>query len=112
MSQRGMLDGNSIQTAMKEIETMVVTADNSILSPQLKQIFDKLMSVIHQQAETIQCLDQKLECASDDIVKNTNEVYGMNKRILELERYSRKTCLIFNSIEIYPDPTSVALNIM
>lgn len=74
----------------------------------------KTMGDLHQEAkmeqvevagqlETLEAKQEELEEKQDGLLsrnaENANEVYALKERVLELERYSRKTCLIFNSVD-------------
>ena len=62
----------------------------------LKNIIGVLIDIVESQCKDMDRIKEK-QTESD------NEYYILSERILELKRYSRKTCLIINSIDVDED---------
>ncbi|MEL6143769.1 MAG: hypothetical protein AAFU67_19425 [Bacteroidota bacterium] len=72
---------------------------------ELKQLIRQLITTVANQNIEIADLKARQDVPEKAITANTNNIYDMSERVRTLERYSRKTCLIFSSIETGGDVT-------
>ena len=95
-----------MNTAKKLLNEDDLTNDN------VKKVLSSMMSIIEGQSNEIKFLKSELLSCKEQMVENTNDIHDLAMRTLELERYSRKTCLVFSNVEAYPDATTTVLSIM
>ena len=85
---------------------------DDLTNENVKQILVSMMKTIEDQSIEIKTLKGELLSCKEKTVENTNDIHDLAIRTLELERYSRKTCLVFSNVEAYPDATTTVLSIM
>ena len=64
-----------------------------------KDLLKKMIELIIKQHDEIKSLKQNQRKLQDMVVLNTNAIHKLDERTVELEKYSRKLCLIFHNIE-------------
>ena len=117
MSQRGMLDENEIPDCAatlnginQAVNLINDNGDCNIIA--LKGAVATLTELVHLQ----NCKTEELQYRQDRVEGKTakchNVVEDIEDRVLELERYSRKTCLIFNSFDVGENVWNTVLNHM
>ncbi len=74
----------------------------------LKSIIVTLLDINQDQNSNISHLTQRQANTESKVTGHDNSLYKLSERILELERYPRKLCLIFNNIDIGDDPTGLS----
>ena len=77
----------------------------------LKAAIRMLMKKVEQQDGVIAELKNNHHLMYESIKDHTNEIYSLSGRVIELERYSRKLCLIFSNVEL-ENPVATVLSIM
>lgn len=78
----------------------------------LKGAIRGLLDIIDEQSRTISHLKSGQVKNDNKLVELDNAVDDIKDRVLEVERYSRKSCLIFNSIDLGEDPINNVLDLM
>ena len=86
--------------------------DDCDLNPQARRIIEMLHDVIVNQAHEIASLNNELVQINKEVACKTNVINGLKERTLTLERYSRKTCLIFTNVAVNPDPKQNMISII
>ena len=94
--------------------TKLSTSEDDHLSLQfLKSTIINLTEIVKEQQSFIDHQAGQIQGFETIIQESKNEIYSLSKRVIDLERYSRKLCLIFDSLEVMNDGgLSSALNIM
>ena len=117
MSQRGMLDENEIPdcaATLNEINQAVNvikgSGDSNIIAP--KAAVATLTELVHLQNCKIEELQYRQDRVEGKKAECHNAVEDIKDRVLELERYSRKTSLIFNSFDVGENVWNTVLNLM
>ena len=72
----------------------------------MKDLMQKMMRMIIRQDGELRKLKQSQGHMKDMININTNAIHKLDERTVELEKYSRKLCLIFNKVECKGDALS------
>ena len=85
--------------------------DDNIEIQGLKKALTILMQTVQQQNIFIEELRSDQVTMKDDLIQHTNYLYSLSGRVTELERYSRKLCLIFTNVET-GNPMATVLSIM
>ena len=90
---------------MEEIQTTLNhIPDNDDNVKILKDVIANLTRVVEKQAQQILLLEAEHADIKQQVANNTNSIYEMSDRVRDLERYSRKLCLIFNAIDVGEHP--------
>ena len=113
---RGSIPGGM---AMNEIENeswngldMDPMSDTEDLSTEeLKNLVGKLMKIVQKQNKRIDAMEQILQATESRSIFNTNEINDLSNRVVELEKYSRKLCLIINNLEYSDNPLQDVLQL-
>ena len=90
----------------------LLNGQDDLTNDNVKQILVSMMKIIEDQSSEIKTLKDELLSCKEKTVENKNDIHDLAIRTLELERYSRKTCLVFSNVEAYPDATTTVLSIM
>ena len=77
-----------IDSIADEVEAMDDDTD-------LKQLIKKMMGHIQKQDQELKLLRRNQTIMTDEMIDNTNALHKLDGRVVELEKYSRKLCLIF-----------------
>ena len=67
--------------------------------PGMKAVLMKMVEVIKRQDDVIYQLKGKLNKTEERSIDNTNSIHQLNERVTEVEKYSRKLCLIFTNLQ-------------
>ncbi len=86
--------------ATNEILQLINTCDLQEAS-NIKSIMEGLVSIIDSQQIKINQLEKSQATNNDQIIELDNEVADVKLRLLTMERYSSKCCLIFTNIDIH-----------
>ena len=98
---------------MEEIQTTLShIPDNDGNVKILKDVITNLMRVVDKQAQQISLLEAEHADIKQQVANNANSIYEMSDRVRDLERYSRKLCLIFNAIDVGEHPIHEVLRIL
>ena len=78
----------------------------------MKGMMKKVLKIVEAQQKRISELEDSQQLAEDRIIKNANDIYEVSERLVEVEKYSRKLCLIFHNLDysFYADPTAFILS--
>ena len=87
------LDCFEVDSIVEEVEA--IEGDDTASTKDLQK---KTIELIIKQHE-IKSLKQNQRKLQDMVVFNKNEIHKLDERTVELEKYSRKLCLIFHNIE-------------
>ena len=77
--------------------------------PGMKAVLMKMVEVIKRQDDVIYQLKGKLNKTEERSIDNTNSIHQLNERVTEVEKYSRKLCLIFTNVQQKGDPITSLL---
>ena len=77
----------------------------------LKAAIRRLKEKVGQQEGVIAELKNTHHLMNGSIKDHKNEIYSLSGRVIELERYSGKLCLIFSNVEL-ENPVATVLSIM
>ena len=78
----------------------------------LKEALNAMIHLIQSQDEKIKNLEQRQNNTDAKIIGKTNDIHDLQERVLTLERYSRKTCLVFIGIDNPQNPIEEILNLL
>ena len=67
-------------------------------STHIKPLLRKMMELIQRQDEELKKLRHGQSYIREQINNNTNVLHKIDERVVELEKYSRKLCLIFSNL--------------
>ena len=87
-----------MSTNLQELQCRL-DVDNTLVET-LREVVAQLIHVVENQQTTIEEQRRKIDELSDVSIHSVNTTQDLSKRVLELERYSRKQRLIFDSIEV------------
>ena len=78
----------------------------------MKAMMKKVLKVVEAQQKRISELEDSQQLAEDRIIKNSNDIYEVSERLVDVEKYSRKLCLIFHNLDysFNSDPTAFILS--
>ena len=79
---------------------------------EIKTLIQNLTKTIKEQAKRINELENRQNMMEDNVIQNRNQLHDLEERTATLERYSRKTCLIFANIEVEPNPIDNILQLL
>ena len=86
--------------------------DNTLVET-LRELVAQLIHVVENQQTMIEEQRRKIDELSNVSIHSVITTHDLSKRVLELERYSRKQCLILDSIEVGRDQgLTTALNLL
>ena len=77
-----------------------------------RQILLSVDKIVEKRNKRLEYMERQLEKCREPTVENLNGFHELNWRTWELERYSRKSCLVFSNIERQPSSTSTVLSII
>ena len=92
VSEECELECFDIDSIADEVEAMDDDTD-------LKQLIKKKMGHIQKQDQELKLLRRNQTIMNEEMIDNTNALHKLDGRVVELEKYSRKSCLIFCNIE-------------
>ena len=94
--------------------TKLATSEESEMTLQfLKSTIINLAEIVKEQQTMIDHQAGRIQGYEALMQDSKNAYYSLSKRVLDLERYSRKLCLIFDSVDVSNDGgLSSALNLM
>ena len=92
VSEESELECFDIDSIADEVEAMNDDTD-------LKQLIKKMMGHIQKQDQELKSLRRNQTLMNEEMIDNTNALHKLDGRVVELEKYSRKLCLIFSNIE-------------
>ena len=92
VSEESELECFDIDSIADEVEAMDDDTD-------LKQLIKKMMGHIQKQDQELKSLRRNQTLMNEEMIENTNALHKLDGRVVELEKYSRKLCLIFSNIE-------------
>ena len=75
-------------------------------------LFQKLIEIIELQQRKIAILENEHGQIREKVVENSNHINEISERVVEVEKYSRKICLLFVNLDYGENPTSDILNFM
>ena len=96
-----MVNENEKQSVEMEMMKLLNGKDD-LTNDNVKQVLSSKMSIIEGQSNEIKFLKSELLSCKEQMVEHTNDIHDLAMRTLELERYSRDTCLVFSNVEAYP----------
>ena len=100
-----------MSTKLQELQCRL-DGDNTSVET-LREVVAQLIHVVENQQTTIEEQRGKIDELSDVSIHSVISTHDLSKRVLELERYSRKQCLLFNSIEVGRDQgLTTAMNLL
>ena len=78
----------------------------------MKAMMKKVLKIVEAQQKRISELEDSQQLAEDRIIKNSNDIYEVSERLVDVEKYSRKLCLIFHNLDysFNSDPTAFILS--
>ena len=88
VSEESELECFDIDSIADEVEAMDDDTD-------LKQLIKKMMGNIQKQDQELKLLRRNQTIMNEEMIDNTNALHKLDGRVVELEKYSRKLCLIF-----------------
>ena len=88
-SEECELECFDINSTADKVEAMDDDAD-------LKQLIKKMMGRIQKQDQELKSLRQNQTIMNEQMIDNTNALHKLDGRVVDLEKFSRKLCLIFN----------------
>ena len=96
------------------IQTKLATSEESEMTLQfLESTIINLAKLVKEQQTMIDHQAGRTQGYEGLVQDCKNEFYSLSKRVLDLERYSRKLCLIFDSVDVSNDGgLYCALNLM
>ena len=69
---------------------------------EIKTLIQNLTKTIKEQAKRINELENRQNMMEDNVIQNRNQLHDLEERTATLERYSRKTCLILQTLKWNP----------
>ena len=94
----------NIESISEEVEAIDDDTD-------VKSLMRKMLVLIKKQDHELKTLKQGKSWMREEIINNTNSFQQLDERVVELEKYSRKLCLIFSNVEDRGDPVNSILNL-
>ncbi len=94
------MDYENDQYSLHDLSTLIAPNDSDNAEVKnLKTAVSVLVKTVQKQNLAIEELTNSHQNMQQNVVQHTNEMYFLSTRIVELERYSRKLCLIFSNVE-------------
>ena len=98
-----------VNESLKDL-VQVQEGDNAQIK-NLKATMGMLKEKVEQQDCAIAELKNNRHLMNESIKDHTNKIYSLSGQVIELERYSRKLCLMFSNVEL-ENPVATVLSIM
>ena len=108
-STPGRITMNEHSNATNIADQLANQVENIQDVPGMKAVLMKMIDVIKQQDDEIYQLKGKLKNTEKRSIDNTNSIHQLNERVNEVEKYSRKLCLIFSNVQQKGDPITSLL---
>ena len=95
-----------------DLDLDMMSDTEGLNADELKDLVGKLVSIVKTQNKRLDDLEGRAQANETRSIINTNELNDLSARVVELEKYSRKLCLIINNLEYSDNPVQDVLQLL
>ena len=95
-----------------DLDVELISDTEDLSTDELKDLVGKLINIVKTQNLGIDSMERKTQANETRNIYNTNDINDLSTRVVELEKYSRKLCLIINNLEYSDNPVQDVLQLL